>query len=263
MGHVVAHALKQLQKGGKGEAVNLNMGLMSRITTSTTNLQRTATQNTQKKSSKESSMKGKKSLRPSGKQANKSAPKPTKDQLADYQKAFSAFDRDKDGTINASELGTMMKSMGMFPSEQDLKAMILSVDGDGSGHIEFDEFVNLMQGANGAHNEPASNRLAGGRGGGDVCTEGASFMADLSTQLAKITGQVQRISKGQATVLQKLAAVEKQTAERQQKANSLSSNKLVDNLISAKPKEQDIIPGNVNQSEDSSSTQDPDDRKQY
>ena len=42
------------------------------------------------------------------------------------------------------ELATVMKSLGQNPSAEELKQMILEVDEDGSGSIEFPEFLVMM-----------------------------------------------------------------------------------------------------------------------
>lgn len=64
--------------------------------------------------------------------------------LKEYRDAFEMFDKDKDGTITAKELANVMKSLNQDPSEQELHDMIAEVDIDGNGHIDFEEFVNLM-----------------------------------------------------------------------------------------------------------------------
>lgn len=54
------------------------------------------------------------------------------------------FDKDGDGTISCKELGTVMRSLGQNPSQQELLEMINEVDGDGNGTIDFQEFVEMM-----------------------------------------------------------------------------------------------------------------------
>lgn len=68
----------------------------------------------------------------------------SKEQVEQYRQAFSMFDKDKDGTINSKELGTVMRDMGRSPTDQQVEDMISEVDADGSGSIEFQEFLTLM-----------------------------------------------------------------------------------------------------------------------
>jgi len=51
----------------------------------------------------------------------------TDEQLAEFKEAFSLFDRDGDGTIDADELGTVMRSMGHQPTEEEVEDMIREV----------------------------------------------------------------------------------------------------------------------------------------
>jgi Ca2+-binding EF-hand superfamily protein len=48
------------------------------------------------------------------------------------------------GTITTKELGTVMRSLGQNPTEAELQDMVNEVDVDGSGSIEFMEFLQLM-----------------------------------------------------------------------------------------------------------------------
>merc|ERR1719449_297795 len=68
----------------------------------------------------------------------------TQDQVEEFREAFALFDKDGDGTITADELGVVMRSLGRKPTMEELKAMIAEVDEDGSGEIEFPEFLKLM-----------------------------------------------------------------------------------------------------------------------
>merc|ERR1712072_920060 len=49
-----------------------------------------------------------------------------------------------DGTIRTADLGTVMRSLGQNPTEAELQDMVNEVDADGSGTIDFPEFLNLM-----------------------------------------------------------------------------------------------------------------------
>jgi Ca2+-binding EF-hand superfamily protein len=54
------------------------------------------------------------------------------------------FDRNGDGNIELSELRDVMSSLGPPPSDVELNAIIAAADTDGSGTIEFEEFVDVM-----------------------------------------------------------------------------------------------------------------------
>lgn len=51
---------------------------------------------------------------------------------------------DHDGKITASELGTVMRSLGQDPTDAELEEMVKQVDTDGDGTIDVPEFLTLM-----------------------------------------------------------------------------------------------------------------------
>jgi calmodulin len=56
----------------------------------------------------------------------------------------SFFTRTYSGTITTKELGTVMRSLGQNPTEAELMDMIQEIDADGSGTIDFPEFLTMM-----------------------------------------------------------------------------------------------------------------------
>merc|ERR1712232_612224 len=68
----------------------------------------------------------------------------TDHQIAEFKEAFSLFDRDGDGAITTKEFGTVMRSLGQNPTEAELADMINEIDTDGSGLVEFPEFLTMM-----------------------------------------------------------------------------------------------------------------------
>uniref|UniRef100_A0A674IHC4 EF-hand domain-containing protein n=1 Tax=Terrapene triunguis TaxID=2587831 RepID=A0A674IHC4_9SAUR len=69
----------------------------------------------------------------------------TEEQIVEFKEAFSLFDKDGDGTITTGELGNIMLSLGQNPTEAELQDMIGELDPDGSGTIDFPEFLSMME----------------------------------------------------------------------------------------------------------------------
>ena len=51
---------------------------------------------------------------------------------------------DRDGVIDAKELGVVMRSLGQNPTKADLQDMINEVDANGDGVIDLPEFFTMM-----------------------------------------------------------------------------------------------------------------------
>lgn len=49
----------------------------------------------------------------------------------EFKEAFRLFDKDGSGTISNDELGTVMRSLGQNPSDQELTDLVEEVDIDG------------------------------------------------------------------------------------------------------------------------------------
>ncbi|KAL5973662.1 hypothetical protein ACLOJK_030316 [Asimina triloba] len=60
------------------------------------------------------------------------------------KEAFDAYDQDKDGLITADELHRVLAMLGERCSIDDCKRMIVTVDSDGDGCVNFDEFKTMM-----------------------------------------------------------------------------------------------------------------------
>ncbi|KAM9296913.1 troponin C, skeletal muscle [Gastrophryne carolinensis] len=66
------------------------------------------------------------------------------EQIAEFKAAFDMFDTDGGGDISTKELGTVMRILGQTPTKEELDAIIEEVDEDGSGTIDFEEFLVMM-----------------------------------------------------------------------------------------------------------------------
>merc|ERR1712224_2168 len=64
--------------------------------------------------------------------------------VAEFKMAFDIFDHDGGGDINTNKLGRVMKLLGQSPSKEELDQIVEAVDVDGSGSIDFDEFLIMM-----------------------------------------------------------------------------------------------------------------------
>uniref|UniRef100_A0A3P9JHH3 Troponin C, skeletal muscle n=3 Tax=Oryzias TaxID=8089 RepID=A0A3P9JHH3_ORYLA len=68
----------------------------------------------------------------------------TEEMITEFKAAFDMFDTDGGGDISTKELGTVMRMLGQNPSREELDAIIEEVDEDGSGTIDFEEFLVMM-----------------------------------------------------------------------------------------------------------------------
>ncbi|XP_050724547.1 troponin C, isoallergen Bla g 6.0101-like [Eriocheir sinensis] len=67
------------------------------------------------------------------------------EQMIVLKRAFDSFDSEKRGAISTEIVGTILRMMGQAVNRQILTAVIEEVDVDGSGMLEFNEFVLLAQ----------------------------------------------------------------------------------------------------------------------
>ncbi|CAN0908034.1 Probable calcium-binding protein CML17 [Linum grandiflorum] len=65
-------------------------------------------------------------------------------QIADLREIFRSFDRDSDGSLTQLELGSLLRSLGINPSRDQLDALIKTADTNSNGTVEFSEFLALV-----------------------------------------------------------------------------------------------------------------------
>lgn len=80
-------------------------------------------------------------------------------ELVEYREAFNMFDFDSGGTIETHELKEVMTQLGEEPTDEDIREMIVLVDADGDGEINFEEFINLMRLRKGDDGDDAEQNL--------------------------------------------------------------------------------------------------------
>ncbi|KAI3871555.1 hypothetical protein MKX03_005738 [Papaver bracteatum] len=66
------------------------------------------------------------------------------DGIRELKDAFDMYDKDKNGLISAAELHMVLKSLGETCTVHDCEKMIGSVDADGDGNVNFEEFKKMM-----------------------------------------------------------------------------------------------------------------------
>ncbi|XP_019190883.1 PREDICTED: probable calcium-binding protein CML18 [Ipomoea nil] len=71
------------------------------------------------------------------------AAKLNEEQVAELKEIFRSFDRNNDGSLTQLELGSLLRSLGLTPSSDDLDTLIQKADTNNNGLVEFPEFVAL------------------------------------------------------------------------------------------------------------------------
>ena len=68
----------------------------------------------------------------------------TEARIAELKEAFSLFDEEADGKIQISELGVILRALGLNPTPEELSDLHQLYDADGSGSLDFPEFLHLI-----------------------------------------------------------------------------------------------------------------------
>ncbi|KAM8961408.1 calcium-binding protein 1 isoform 1-T1 [Pelodytes ibericus] len=66
------------------------------------------------------------------------------EEIEELREAFKEFDKDKDGYISCKDLGDCMRTMGYMPTEMELIELSQQINMNLGGHVDFDDFVELM-----------------------------------------------------------------------------------------------------------------------
>ncbi|KAL1484241.1 hypothetical protein MTO96_032687 [Rhipicephalus appendiculatus] len=79
-----------------------------------------------------------------GSASNANGSQLSEDAIVEICEAFALFDKDGNGVISTKELGKVMRALGQYPTEAELKEMIAEVDTYGNGTVEFPVFLAMM-----------------------------------------------------------------------------------------------------------------------
>ncbi|XP_015675216.1 calcium-binding protein 1-like [Protobothrops mucrosquamatus] len=66
------------------------------------------------------------------------------EEIEELKEAFREFDKDRDGYISYKDLGECMRTMGYMPTEMELIELSQQIRNSVGGHVDFDDFVELM-----------------------------------------------------------------------------------------------------------------------
>lgn len=69
------------------------------------------------------------------------------------REAFNTFDADGSGTIDTQEMKLLLEAIGEAPTEEELFRFMADVDEDGTGEIEFAEFLRAFEKQRGGQEE--------------------------------------------------------------------------------------------------------------
>jgi len=74
-----------------------------------------------------------------------------RDEEEDMREAFNVFDQNRDGFITVDELRAVLASLGLQQgkSMEECRKMIVKVDVDGDGMVNYKEFRQMMKGGGG------------------------------------------------------------------------------------------------------------------
>jgi centrin-1 len=73
-----------------------------------------------------------------------SRPGINEEEIEELREAFNLFDTNGDGSIDPKELKAAMQSLGFEGKNHTVAQMINDIDKNGTGDIDFEEFLDLM-----------------------------------------------------------------------------------------------------------------------
>jgi Ca2+-binding EF-hand superfamily protein len=106
----------------------------------------------------------------------------TKEEEAKCWEAFSAFDKDSSGKIDANELRIVLEMMGQKTTEEEIFRMIAEADAENTGEISYAQFKHVI--AEQKKNQSATNEedtldafvAMGGESDGDGSIDAAKLI---------------------------------------------------------------------------------------
>lgn len=107
------------------------------------------------------------------------------DQIDELFETFTLFDKDYNGALSAKELTVVMKSINMYPTEDEARDMILEGETSDDKLIDFPEFVSILARASMSRDQSNwKNLLAGSHLAFDSLADETGFITSKSLSRA-------------------------------------------------------------------------------
>ena len=91
------------------------------------------------------------------------------------KKCFVSLDEDGGGSIGIEELENPLIGLGFAECKEEIQLMVDEIDKDGSGQIEFDEFLLLLKNTSTSENTAKIKQFFVDLANGNMLTDGVSF----------------------------------------------------------------------------------------
>eukprot|EP01084_Bolivina_argentea_P207683 354308_1 len=66
------------------------------------------------------------------------------EEIAELQEIFNLVDEDRGGSISPQELQSLMATMGIHTTQEEIDKIMAEIDENNDGEIQFEEFVAVM-----------------------------------------------------------------------------------------------------------------------
>ena len=106
--------------------------------------------------------------------------KDIKSHIVGFREAFNLFDATGRGHVTSREFYRAWNAFGFTATEEEIESMLKIADTDGSGELEYDEFVLMVAGAKTSLTDQIRGQLAEMR---EVDTPSLSFILILTSTL--------------------------------------------------------------------------------